>query len=40
MVCAKWLFFGGFAQGKGKIRVIFEAFLNGFEEFFAKIDEF
>jgi len=38
--CAKWLFFGCFAQAKGKIRVIFEAFLNGFEQFFAKIDEF
>jgi len=30
----------GFAQGEGKIRVVFEAFLNGFERFFAKIDEF
>ena len=38
--CAKWLKRGGFAQGENKIRVVFEAFLNGFERFFAKIDAF
>ncbi len=38
--CAKWLTRAGFAQGEGKIRVFFEAFSNGFERFFAKIDAF
>ncbi len=38
--CAKWLKCGGFGQPIGKIRVFFEAFLNDFERFFAKIDAF
>jgi len=29
-----------FAQGEGKIRGVFEAFSNDFEQFFAKIDAF
>ena len=38
--CAIWLEISYFAQAKSKIRVIFEAFLNDFERFFAKIDAF
>jgi len=30
----------GFAQGEGKIRSIFEAFLKDFERFFAKMTQF
>ena len=38
--CAIWLEISYFAQAEGKIRVIFEALLNGFEQFFAKMNEF
>ncbi len=38
--CAIWLKRAGFAQGEGKIRVFFEAFLNDFERFLQKLRRF